>query len=420
MNTIAHIDAMEILDSRGNPTVKVWIELNDGAVAAAAGPSGASSGAHEAVELRDGDAKRYGGKGVLKAVHNVRKVIAPELTGLPADNQAEIDRRLKLLDGTENKSNLGANAILGVSMAAARVSAVAAGIPLYEYLGGSSARRLPVPMCNILNGGLHSDNSVDFQEFMIAPVGAPSFGEGLRWVAETFHALKSILKGRKLETSVGDEGGFAPNLGSNEEAVEVILEAIKKAGYKSGTDISLALDSASSSFYEADGTYNLKWSGGGKKTTADMIALAEKWTSEYPVFSWEDPLAEEDWDGFAELTRKVGGKILVVGDDLFVTNPKFIEKGIKLRSANAVLIKLNQIGTVTETMDAIRLCRDAGWKYIISHRSGETSDTFIADLAVAAGGGLIKTGSVSRSERVAKYNRLLEIERRLGSVAEYN
>ncbi len=420
MNTIAHIDAMEILDSRGNPTVKVWIELKDGAVAAASVPSGASTGAHEAVELRDGDAKRYGGKGVLKAVHNVRKVIAPELTGLPADNQAEIDRRLKLLDGTENKSNLGANAILGVSMAAARVSAVAAGIPLYEYLGGSSARRLPVPMCNILNGGLHSDNSVDFQEFMIAPVGAPSFGEGLRWVAETFHALKSILKGRKLETSVGDEGGFAPNLGSNEEAVEVILEAIKKAGYKSGTDISLALDSASSSFYEADGTYNLKWSGGGKKTTADMIALAEKWTSEYPVFSWEDPLAEEDWDGFAELTRKVGGKILVVGDDLFVTNPKFIEKGIKLRSANAVLIKLNQIGTVTETMDAIRLCRDAGWKYIISHRSGETSDTFIADLAVAAGGGLIKTGSVSRSERVAKYNRLLEIERRLGSVAEYN
>ncbi|MDR2898145.1 MAG: phosphopyruvate hydratase [Spirochaetaceae bacterium] len=418
MNTIMYVDAMEILDSRGNPTVRVWVELKDGTVAAASVPSGASTGIHEALELRDKDPARYGGKGVTKAVANIREIIAPEIRGMNAEDQIGIDAKMITLDGTPTKSNLGANAILGVSMAVSRAAAAHAKLPLYFYLGGSGARRLPIPMCNILNGGVHSDNSIDFQEFMIIPIGAHSFSEGLRWVTETFHALKTVLKNRHLETSVGDEGGFAPNLGSNEDAVAVILEAIQKAGYTPGKDISLSIDSASSSFFENSG-YNLKWSGGGKKTSDEMISLVQNWVQKYPIFSWEDPLAEEDWAGFKKLTAAVGDKILTVGDDLFVTNPAFIKKGITEKSANAVLIKLNQIGTVTETMEAISLCREAGWHYIISHRSGETADTFIADLSVAMGGGLIKTGSVSRSERTEKYNRLLEIERRLGASAEY-
>ena len=415
---IASVHALEILDSRGNPTVRVFIELDNGIIESASMPSGASTGENEAVELRDGDKKRYGGKGVTKAVENVNKIIAPRVTGLDPANQAQIDRLMIELDGTPNKKKLGANAILGVSMAVARAAAKAAGLPLYAYLGGPSAVRLPVPMMNILNGGKHADNSVDFQEFMEMPIGAPNFTEALRYGAETFHALKSILKKKGYATNVGDEGGFAPNLKSNDEACDVIVSAIETAGYKPGKDIAIALDPAASSFYE-DGKYNLAKSGQGQKTSSQMTQLYKAWIEKYPIVSIEDGLAENDWKGFQEHTSVLGNKIQIVGDDIYVTNTQFIKRGIEENSTNAVLIKLNQIGTVTETFEAIELCRKAGWGYVISHRSGETEDTFLADFAVAMGGGQIKTGSVCRSERIAKYNRLLEIENELGKAARY-
>jgi enolase len=415
---IASAHALEILDSRGNPTLRVLLRLSNGITASSSVPSGASTGENEAVELRDGDKKRYGGKGVLKAVDNVNKVIAPQVTGLNPANQAQIDRLMIELDGTSNKKKLGANSILGVSMAVARAAAKAAGLPLYAYLGGPSAVRLPVPMMNILNGGKHADNSVDFQEFMVMPIGAPNFTEALRYCAETFHALKSILKKKGYTTSVGDEGGFAPNLKSNDEACEVIVEAIEAAGYRPGKNIAIALDPAASSFYE-DGKYNLAKSGQGQKTSSQMTQLYKAWIEKYPIVSIEDGLAENDWKGFKEHTAVLGKKIQIVGDDIYVTNTKFIKRGIEENTSNAVLIKLNQIGTVTETFEAIELCRKAGWGYVISHRSGETEDTFLADFAVAMGGGQIKTGSVCRSERIAKYNRLLEIENELGKAACY-
>jgi enolase len=417
---ITAVDALEILDSRGNPTVRVFVDLEDGTRASASVPSGASTGENEAIELRDNNLSRYNGKGVRTAVDNVTKIIAPEIIGVPADRQAAIDRMMIDLDGTDNKEVLGANAILGVSMAVARAASQSLNIPLYRYLGGSGACRLPVPMMNILNGGEHADNSVDFQEFMAMPHGFDTFSDGLRAIAETFHALKKILNKKNLATGVGDEGGFAPNLGSNEEAMDVIIEAIRKAGYQPGVDISLALDSAASSFSsDLKSEYDLKWSGGGMMNSKQMVELAQKWINEYPIVSWEDPLAEGDWDGFSMLTSKVGDKVQVVGDDIFVTNTRYIERGIDWKTANSVLIKPNQIGTVTETIEAIRLCRDAGWTYVISHRSGETEDTFIADFAVAMDGGQIKTGSASRSDRIAKYNRLLEIEHELGQEARY-
>lgn len=418
-NKITGLRAMEILDSRGNPTVRVYIELSDGTQATASVPSGASTGENEAVELRDGDKSRYSGKGVLKAVENVNKIIAPALKGMEAHQQAAIDKVMIELDGTHNKSKLGANAILGVSMAVARAAARSAKLPLYQYLGGPGARRIPVPAMNIINGGEHADNSVDFQEYMAVPVGAPNFREGLRYVAETFHVLKGILKNRGLSTGVGDEGGFAPNLSSNEDAIETIIQAIEKAGYKPGKDIAIALDSAASSFVNGINDYDLRWSGAGKMTSDAMTDLVGEWISKYPIISWEDPLGENDWEGFQKLTAKLGDKLEVVGDDLLVTNTKYIARGIEENSANAALIKLNQIGSVSETIEAVRMCRDNGWKYFISHRSGETSDTFLADFAVAMDGGQLKTGSASRSERLAKYNRLLEIEAELGSSATY-
>lgn len=417
---IKTVRGMEILDSRGNPTVRVFVELENGTIADASVPSGASTGENEAIELRDGDPKRYLGKGVLKAVENVNTILGPELIGMAASSQVEIDSKMLEIDGTANKAKLGANAILGISMAVARAAAAANGLPLYRYLGGTGARRIPVPAMNIINGGEHADNSVDIQEFMAVPVGAPTFSEGLRYIAETFHNLKKILKARGLATSVGDEGGFAPNLASNEEAMEIIMEAVEKAGYRPGEDIAISLDSAASSFSpDLTSSYDLKWSGGGTMESAGLIAMAEKWVEKYPIVSWEDPLAENDWAGFTEFTRRVGDKIDVVGDDIFVTNTKYIERGIAEKAANSVLIKLNQIGTVTESIDAVRMCRDAGWRYFISHRSGETEDSFIADFAVAMDGGQIKTGSASRSERIAKYNRLLEIEAELGKQATY-
>ena len=420
MAKITVVKALEILDSRGNPTVRVMITLDNGITAKASVPSGASTGEHEAIELRDGDAQRYAGKGVLKAVANVRERIAPELIGLDVWRQVEIDRLMLQMDGTPNKANLGANAILGVSMAVARAAALAAGLPLYQYLGGPGVRRLPVPCMNIINGGAHADNSVDFQEFMVVPLGAPTYHEGLRYGAETFHVLKGLLKKRNLATSVGDEGGFAPNLPSNEAAMEIIIEAIEKAGYRPGEDIAIALDAAASSFAaDKPGLYDLQRSGGGSKTSDDMIALAEDWCNKYPIVSWEDPLSENDWEGFRKFTERLGGKIEVVGDDLFVTNTKYIARGIKEKSANSVLIKLNQIGTVTETIEAVGMCHEAGWRYFLSHRSGETEDDFLADFAVAMAGGHLKTGSASRSERIAKYNRLLEIEAELGNAATY-
>jgi enolase len=419
MGKIRTIQGMEILDSRGNPTVRVRVELESGVEVTASVPSGASTGENEAVELRDGDKKRYGGKGVLKAVANVNKVLAPALIGLDAEKQAELDRRMIELDGTPNKGKLGANAILGVSMAVARASAVEAHLPLYAYLGGTGAVRLPVPMMNILNGVKHADNSVDFQEYMAMPIGAPTFAEALRWGAEVFHTLKGILKKKNYSTAVGDEGGFAPNLKSNEEAVELIVAAIEAAGYKPGKDVSIALDPAASSFFEK-GAYHLSKSGQGKKTSKEMTDLYQGWVRTYPIVSIEDGLDENDWDGFKEHTAALGGKIQVVGDDLYVTNTKFIARGIKETSTNAVLIKLNQIGTVTESMEAIQMCQKAGWNYVISHRSGETEDTFMADFAVAMGGGQIKTGSACRSERIAKYNRLLEIEDQLGKSAQFD
>ena len=417
-NQIASVKAMEILDSRGNPTIRVFCALDNGDVSSASVPSGASTGENEAVELRDGDNKRYGGKGVLKAVENVNKVIAPELVGFNPKNQAQIDEIMIKLDGTPNKSKLGANAMLGVSMAVARASATAAKWQLYAYLGNLRTLRLPVPMMNILNGGKHADNSVDFQEFMVMPIGAPTFAEALRYGAETFHCLKKILAKKGYTTSVGDEGGFAPNLKSNDEACDVIVSAIEAAGYKPGKDIAIALDPAASSFYE-DGKYNLAKSGQGQKTSSQMTQLYKEWIEKYPIVSIEDGLAENDWDGFKEHTAILGDKIQIVGDDIYVTNTKFIKRGIEEKTTNAVLIKLNQIGTVTETIEAIEMCRKAKWGYVISHRSGETEDTFMADFAVAMGGGQIKTGSACRSERIAKYNRLLEIENELGKAAHY-
>lgn len=409
---------MEILDSRGNPTVRVKVQLDNGVIASASVPSGASTGENEALELRDGDKLRYGGKGVLKAVANVNDHIAPRLIGEDVTEQVKIDKMMINLDGTPTKANLGANAILGVSMAAAKAAAKAEGLPLYAYLGGNRATRLPVPMMNILNGGKHADNSVDFQEFMVMPIGASTFAEALRYGTETFHSLKKILGYKGYITNVGDEGGFAPNLKSNDEACELIIEAIQAAGYIPGKDIALSLDPAASSFFE-DGSYNLKKSGQGKKTSSEMTQFYKVWIEKYPIVSIEDGLDENDWDGFRDHTSVLGNKIQIVGDDLFVTNTKFIARGINEKSTNAVLIKLNQIGTVTETIEAINLCHQANWGYVISHRSGETEDTFLADFAVAMGGGQIKTGSACRSERVAKYNRLLEIEAELGPNAVF-
>jgi enolase len=418
MTKIASVEALEILDSRGNPTVRVHVALDDGTIATSSVPSGASTGENEAVELRDGDKRRYGGKGVRKAVANVVEKIGPAVIGLDPTRQAEIDGLMISLDGTTNKSALGANAMLGVSMAVARAAAQSAKLPLYAYLGGVGATRVPMPMMNIINGGKHAANSVDFQEFMVMPIGASSFAEALRYGAETFHALAKLLKEKGYAISVGDEGGFAPNLGSNEEACELIVKAIEAAGYKPGKDIAIALDPAASSFY-SDGAYDLTKSKAGRKTTDDMIALYQKWLDTFPIVSIEDGLDENDWAGFARQTAAQGRRIQIVGDDNFVTNPKFIARGIKEKTANAALIKLNQIGTVTETVQAIALCRKAGWGYVTSHRSGETEDTFLADFTVAMGGGQIKTGSVSRSERIAKYNRLLEIEAQLGKAAQF-
>ena len=413
---IISIEAMEILDSRGNPTIRTRVSLENGVCGTASVPSGASTGENEALELRDGDKSRYGGKGVLKAVENVNREIAPELLGMTPDRQAEIDRMMLKLDGTSAKSNLGANAILSVSMATAATAAKSHNVPLYTYLGGVSGFRLPVPMMNIINGGEHADNSVDLQEFMVIPSGAPSFREALRYGAETFHALKKILQSKGYATSVGDEGGFAPNLKSNEEACEVIIEAIQVAGYEPGKDIFLALDAAASSFCN-QGSYVFQKSGSGTKNSTEMLGFYGSMVEKYPIVSIEDPMDEHDWDGFSAITKKLGDKIQIVGDDLFVTNTDFVRKGISKKAANAVLIKLNQIGTVSETLATIQLCQKSGWNYIISHRSGETEDTFMADFAVAMAGGQIKTGSASRSERIAKYNRLLEIEAELGESA---
>ena len=417
MSAIAHLTAREILDSRGNPTVEVELLTESGFSGRAAVPSGASTGELEACELRDGDARRYGGKGVLQAVRNVKERIAPRVIGVDVNDQAALDQLMIQLDATDNKSNLGANAILGVSMAAARAASELAGLPLYRYLGGVYTNRLPVPLMNIINGGAHADNNVDFQEFMIVPRGAPSFREGLRWGAEVFHALKKVLKGKGLNTAVGDEGGFAPDLRSNTEALDVILTAIQEAGFKPGQDIALALDVAASSFCQK-GKYVL---GGEGKTldTAGMVDFLVGMSKNYPIVSIEDGLDEHDWAGFIEITKQIGHKIQIVGDDLFVTNPKILRKGIEQKAANAILIKLNQIGTLTETMAAVTMAHQAGFKAIISHRSGETEDTTIADLAVATGCGQIKTGSASRTDRICKYNQLLRIEEELGAVATY-
>jgi len=415
-NRIISIKAMEILDSRGNPTIRTTVSLENGVCGNASVPSGASTGENEALELRDCEKNRYGGKGVLKAVENVNREIAPELIGMIPDRQAEIDRLMLKIDGTSTKSNLGANAILSVSMATAATAAKSHNVPLYAYLGGVSGFRLPVPMMNIINGGEHADNSVDLQEFMIMPSGAPSYKEALRYGVETFHALKKILQSKGYATSVGDEGGFAPNLKSNEEACEAILEAIQAAGYEPGKDISLALDAAASSFCN-NGNYVFQKSGLGTKNSTEMLGFYSNMAEKYPIVSIEDPMDENDWDGFASITKKLGDKIQIVGDDLFVTNTDYVRKGISKKAANAVLIKLNQIGTVSETLATIQLCQKSGWNYIISHRSGETEDTFMADFAVAMAGGQIKTGSASRSERIAKYNRLLEIEAELGESA---
>jgi enolase len=426
MVKIDHCRALEVLDSRGNPTVRVWVHLEDGIVGVATVPSGASTGQHEALELRDGDLVRYGGKGVRSAVENVNEEISKALRGIDGMDQKGVDSFLIDLDGTPDKSRLGANAILGVSMATAVAASTSLKLPLYRYLPGpfqryvgeSEGKRLPVPMMNVLNGGKHADNNVDFQEFMIMPIGASSFREALRYCAETFHALKSILHDQGYETSVGDEGGFAPNLSSNDEACTLLLEAIERAGYRPGDDISLALDPAASSFFK-DGAYHLDKSGTGTLTSAEMTGFFKDWSERYPIVSLEDALDENDWSGFQEQTRVLGSHLQIVGDDIYVTNRRFIERGIREHTTNAVLIKLNQIGTVTETIEAIAMCRSAGWNYVVSHRSGETEDTFIADFSVAMEGGQIKTGSCCRSERVSKYNRLLEIEHELGSRAEF-
>ncbi len=414
---IEDVYAREILDSRGNPTVEVTVRLMHGAQGTAMVPSGASTGAHEAVELRDGDPQRYGGKGVLAAVNNVNEVLQDALTGLNALDQAAIDEQMIELDGTANKGKLGANAILGASLAIARASATALELPLYRYIGGASARTLPVPMMNILNGGKHAENSTDLQEFMVLPVGAPSLAEAVRWCAEVYHALKQVLHDRKLNTNVGDEGGFAPSLSSNRDALEVIVAAIEKAGYTPGKDIYLGLDPAASEFYQ-DGKYVLAREG-RTLSASEMISLYEQWIGEYPIISIEDGLAEDDWQGWAELTKRLGTRVQLVGDDLFVTNTERLKRGIREGVANSILIKLNQIGTLTETLAAIQMATRASYSAVISHRSGETEDTTIADLVVATNAGQIKTGAPARSERVAKYNRLMAIEEELGDSAEY-
>jgi enolase len=419
MSSIASIQAREILDSRGNPTIEVDVLLDNGASGRAAVPSGASTGEHEALELRDGDAKRYMGKGVLKAVTNVEKFMSPALRGADVTDLIDIDRTLIALDGTKTKSKLGANAMLGVSMACARAGAVVTGQSLFRYLGGPLARTMPVPMMNIINGGAHATNTVDLQEFMIVPVGAETFSDALRMGTEVFHTLKKVLVKRKMATGVGDEGGFAPDLKSDEEAITVILEAIELAGYAPGTDICLALDCAASELYDKKKSYVFKKSGGGSKSASQMVELYEKWINKYPIVSIEDGLAENDWKGWEELTAAVGDRVQLVGDDLFVTNPEFLARGIEEDVANAILIKLNQIGTVTETLETIEMAKRNGYQNIISHRSGETEDTFIADLAVGTNAGQIKTGSTSRSDRIAKYNQLLRIESELGESAVY-
>ena len=419
--TIVDVKAREILDSRGNPTVEVDVLLDDGSFGRAAVPSGASTGAHEAIEIRDSKAKRYLGKGVAGAVRNVNEVIAAEVLGMDAMEQAELDQLMIELDGTPNKKKLGANAILGVSLAAAKAAADSAGLPLYRYLGGCNANLLPVPMMNILNGGKHSDNNVDFQEFMIMPIGAKDFPRALQMGAEVFHTLKAVLAKKGYATSVGDEGGFAPMLKTNEEALEVIMDAIKKAGYKPGKDMAIALDPAATEMFDSKTkSYRFFKSNPKKKMSSDaMIEHWTGWVDKYPIVSIEDGLAEDDWTGWAKLKKKIGGRVQLVGDDLFVTSTERLAKGIKLDCANSILIKLNQIGTLTETFDAINMAKKAGWTAVISHRSGETEDTTIADLAVAAGVGQIKTGSLCRTDRICKYNQLLRISEDLGSAARY-
>jgi enolase len=416
--TITDIVAREILDSRGNPTIEVDVELENGVIGRAAVPSGASTGEHEAVELRDGDKMRYGGKGVLNAVEHVNSTIAEDLTGYDALEQTEIDTVMIKLDGTATKSRLGANAILGVSLAAAKAAAQSVGLPLYKYIGGVNAKTLPVPMMNILNGGKHADNNVDLQEFMIVPVNAPTFAEALRMGTEVFHALKSVLGKKGYNTAVGDEGGFAPSLKSNEEAIEVILEAVAKANYTAGKDVFLALDPASSEFFD-DGKYVFSKSDKSSKTPEQMVRFYEKWVGQYPIISIEDGMAENDWNGWKMLTDTIGKKIQLVGDDIFVTNTSFLKKGIERGVANSILIKVNQIGTLTETLEAIELAKRAGYTCVISHRSGETEDATIADIAVATNVGQIKTGSASRTDRIAKYNQLLRIEEQLGTNGTY-
>jgi enolase len=418
MSNIADIHAREVIDSRGNPTVEAEVTLADGSFGRAIVPSGASTGEHEAVELRDGDEGRYSGKGVLKAVENVNGEIAKALANMDASDQRALDKKMIDLDGTENKGRLGANAILAVSMAAARAAANSFGLPLYRYLGGAGANTLPTPMMNILNGGAHADNNVDFQEFMVMPVGAPTFSEALQWGVQVFHVLNGVLKKRGLNTAVGDEGGFAPSVKSNVEAIELVLEAINQAGFKPGYEIAVALDPACSELYK-DGKYIFKKSDKSEKSSEDMVLYWAKWARDYPIVSIEDGLAEDDWDGWKALTEQIGGKIQLVGDDLFVTNTERLQEGIDKGVANSILIKVNQIGTVSETLDAIDLARRNGYTSIISHRSGESEDTFIADLAVATGAGQIKTGSASRTDRIAKYNQLLRIEEELGDSARF-
>jgi enolase len=419
MSIITSIHAREILDSRGNPTLEAEVVLDNGAAGRAAVPSGASTGEFEAVELRDGDKDRYLGKGVTKAADNVNEEIAEAIVGMDAWDQASIDRAMIQLDGTPNKASLGANAILSVSMAVARAAAMDAGLPLYRYLGGPNATLLPVPLMNILNGGAHAANNVDVQEFMVAPVGMDSFSEALRAGVEIFHSLKKVLGGRELGTNVGDEGGFAPDLRTNEEAVEVILEAIEKAGYRPGEDVLLALDPAASEMHR-DGAYVFHKSTGERRSSAEMVEFWRGWVDRYPIISIEDGLDEGDWDGWTQLTSALGDRVQIVGDDLFVTNTEFLQRGIEQGAGNAILIKVNQIGTLTETLQAIELAKRNGYRCIISHRSGETEDTFIADLAVATRAGQIKTGSASRTDRIAKYNQLLRIAEDLGTIAEYH
>ena len=420
MSQIIGIKGRQILDSRGNPTVEVEVYTEQGAMGRAAVPSGASTGIHEACELRDGDKSIFLGKGVLQAVNNVNTVLNEELRGMFVEEQRALDQKMIELDGTENKSRLGANAILGVSLAAAKAAAMETGQHLYRYLGGCGAYMLPVPMMNILNGGSHADNSIDFQEFMIMPVGAPTFAEALRMGAEVFHNLRSVLKARNMSTNVGDEGGFAPNLGSNDEAIQVVCQAIEKAGYRPGEDVFIALDAAASEYYDTEtGLYTMRWSSGEKYTSAEMVDFWKRWVDQYPVISIEDGMAEDDWDGWKLMTDALSDRCQLVGDDLFVTNVERLQMGLDRKVANSILIKLNQIGTLTETIDAVNLAMRNNYTAIVSHRSGETEDTTIADLVVALNAGLIKTGSASRTDRICKYNQLMRIEEALGDQAQY-